>query len=95
MAVSREVVEHVAALVHLGLDPSETEELARDLSSVLEHVAILQQVDTRDVSPTGHALEMRDVMRDDVVVPSWSPQEVLANAPRRNGDFFEVQGILD
>jgi aspartyl-tRNA(Asn)/glutamyl-tRNA(Gln) amidotransferase subunit C len=95
MPVSREVVEHVAHLAHVGLAPEEIEEYTKELSSVIDHVARLQQVDTADVSPTAHVVAMQNVMRDDEVTPSWPPAAVLANAPHRVDDLFEVQAILD
>lgn len=95
MSVSREVVEHVARLAHIGLADDEVPRLATELSSVLNHVARLETVDTTDVLPTSQVAPVEDVMRDDVVVPSWPPQAVLANAPHRRGGLFEVQAVLD
>jgi aspartyl-tRNA(Asn)/glutamyl-tRNA(Gln) amidotransferase subunit C len=95
MPISSEIVEHVAALAQIGLTPDEVEHYAAELSSVLDHVARLQGVDTDGVPPTAHAVETSAVMRDDVVGPCWPVENVLANAPRRQGDFFEVQAVLD
>lgn len=95
MTVSREVVEHVARLAHIGLTEDEVPRLASELSSVLDHVARLAAVDTSGVQPTSHVVHVQDVMRDDLVTPSWPPQAILANAPHRFDDFFEVQAVLD
>lgn len=95
MRVSRDVVEHVARLAHIGLAEDEVPRLATELSSVLDHVSRLEAVDTSEVAPTSQVMTVEDVMRDDVVVPSWPPQAVLANAPHRRGDLFEVQAVLD
>jgi aspartyl-tRNA(Asn)/glutamyl-tRNA(Gln) amidotransferase subunit C len=95
MALSREEVEHVARLAHLGLSPEEVDEFAVELSSVIEHVNRLQRLDTADVPPTAHVISMENVMREDEVRPSWPPDAVLANAPRRYDDQFEVQAIFD
>jgi aspartyl-tRNA(Asn)/glutamyl-tRNA(Gln) amidotransferase subunit C len=95
MPISRETVEHVARLAHVGIKPGEIEELTDQLSSVLDHIGRLQMVDTSDVPPTSHVLPLQNVMRDDEVRPSWSPGAVLANAPRRQDDLFEVQAIFD
>lgn len=95
MPVSRDVVEHVARLAHVGLEPAEIDEFTEELSSVVDHVARLQQVDTSDVPPTAHVFPMQNVMRDDDVTASWSPVAVLANAPQQVDNLFEVQAILD
>lgn len=95
MSISREVVEHVARLAHIGLADDEVPRLAIELSSVLDHVARLEEVDTSNVIPTSQVVSVEDVMRDDVVVPSWPVSAVLANAPHRRGDLFEVQAVLD
>jgi aspartyl-tRNA(Asn)/glutamyl-tRNA(Gln) amidotransferase subunit C len=95
MRLSREEVEHVAALAHLALSPQEVEGLTEQLASVLDHVAKLQQVDTSSIQPTDQAVETVNVWREDAVGASLSVTSVLANAPRRHGDLFEVQGIFD
>jgi aspartyl-tRNA(Asn)/glutamyl-tRNA(Gln) amidotransferase subunit C len=95
VALSREEVEHVARLAHIGLTPEEIEEFAVELSSVIDHVSMLQRLDTEDVPPTAHVLPVENVMRDDEVRPSWTAEEVLANAPRRTTDQFEVQAVFD
>lgn len=95
MSVSGEVVEHVARLAHIGLTDDEVPRLAIELSSVLDHVSRLGQVDTSGIPPTSQVGPLEDVMRDDVVAPSWPVAAVLANAPHRRSDLFEVQAVLD
>ena len=95
MSITRETVEHVARLAHVGLHPDEVTALAGQLSTVLDHIARLREVDTDDIAPTTHVVPVDNVMREDVVIPSWPPPAVLANAPRRQGDFFRVQAIFD
>ena len=95
MQLSREVVEHVARLAHVGLGVDEIEHYADELSSVLEHVARLQELDTSGVEATAYVLPVENVLRDDVVEPSLAPDAVLANAPRRTRDQFEVQAIFE
>jgi aspartyl-tRNA(Asn)/glutamyl-tRNA(Gln) amidotransferase subunit C len=95
MPVSREVVEHVARLAHVGLEPSEIEVMAQELSSVIDHVDMLQRVDVTDVPATAHVVLIEDVMREDEVRPSWPPEAVLVNSPHRTDGFFEVQAVLE
>lgn len=95
MPLSREEVEHVARLAHIKLRPEEIELLAVQLSSVVDHVARLERLDLTGVEPTSHAVPLSDVMRDDEIAPSWPVAAVLANAPRRWEEYFEVQAVLD
>jgi len=93
--VSRETVLHIAQLAHVGLNQEEIDQMTEQLSSVIDHVARLQEVDTDHIAATSHAFSLNNVMRDDKVQPSWSPDEALANAPRRHDNLFEVQAIFD
>lgn len=95
MPVSREAVLHIARLAHVGLTEDEINQMTQQLSTVIDHVARLQEVDTQDVPPTAHALPLENVMREDELTPSWRPDEALANAPHRHDNLFEVQAIFD
>lgn len=95
MPIDRNTVAHVAELAHIDLRPDELDEFAVELSSIVDHIARLRELDTAEVRPTAHAVPVENVLRDDVVAPSWPPAAVLANASHRVGDLFEVQAILD
>lgn len=95
MPLTDEEVVHVSRLAHIGLTAEEIHDLADELSSVVDHFARLREVDTSGVEPTAYVVPMQNVMREDVVCPSWPVQAVLANAPRRTGDFFEIEAVLD
>ena len=95
MKLSREEVQHLALLVHLGLSEEEVERLRDQLSNILENFEILREVETAGVEPTAHSIALENVLRDDVPAPSLSPEEVLANAPEREDDYFKVQAVLE
>ena len=95
MKLSREEVLHIARLARLGLDEAEIDRLQEQLSLLLENFEVLQQVDTTDVQPTSHSITLQSVMREDDVAPSLSPGDVLANAPRREGDCFKIRAVLE
>jgi aspartyl-tRNA(Asn)/glutamyl-tRNA(Gln) amidotransferase subunit C len=95
MKLSREEVLHIARLARVALTESEITRMSEQLSNLLEHFEVLQQVDTEGVPPTAQSGALHSVMRDDVVVPSLSPEDVLANAPRREGDCFRVRAVLE
>jgi aspartyl-tRNA(Asn)/glutamyl-tRNA(Gln) amidotransferase subunit C len=94
MRLSREEVEHVAALARLGLSDAEITRLQDQLSSILEHIAAIDRLDTEAIPPTAQVIAMTNVMRPDVVSGSLPREAVLENAPRQSEGFFEVHAIL-
>ena len=95
MKLSREEVLHIARLARLGLTEGEIDRMREQLSNILENFEVLQQVDTSGVPPTAQSIVLQNVVRDDEVVPSLPAGEVLANAPRKEGDFFRVRAVLE
>lgn len=95
MALTRDQVLHIAELAKLGLTEAETALFAEQLSDILAFAERLNRLDTDAIPPTARAIPMVNVMRPDEVQPSLTPEEVLANAPRRRDDLFVVQAILE
>ena len=95
MPLSREEVEHIASLVRISLTPQEAETFGDQLSHILEQFDILRQLDTTGIVPTGHAADLQTVMREDVAAECLSNEEVLSNAPRREGASIRVKAILE
>lgn len=94
MALTRSDVEHVAALARLGLAEDELERMRDQLSLILEHITVLDRLDTAAISPTAQVNVLLNVLRDDEVVPSLTQAEVLRNAPRARAGFLEVRAVL-
>ncbi len=95
MKLSREEVLHIALLARLGLTEAEVDRLSEQLSNILENFEVLQQIDTNDVPPTTQSIALQNVVSDDEVAPSLPQNEVLANAPKKEGDFFRVRAVLE
>lgn len=95
MKLSREEVLHIARLARVALTEDEITRFSEQLSKLLENFEILQQVDTEGVPPTAQSVELRSVMRDDKVAPSFPPEDILANAPRQEADSFKVRAVLE
>jgi aspartyl-tRNA(Asn)/glutamyl-tRNA(Gln) amidotransferase subunit C len=93
-ALSRTDVEHVAYLARLGLTAEELTRLEGQLNHILEQYAKLAELDTEHIPPTAQTIELENILRDDVAKPSLPSEEVLANAPRREGEFFVVPAII-
>jgi aspartyl-tRNA(Asn)/glutamyl-tRNA(Gln) amidotransferase subunit C len=92
--LSREDVAHVAYLARLGLTDAELSRLEGELNHILDQYAILAQLDTEAIPPTAQTIELENILREDVVEPSFTPDEALANAPEREGDFVLVPAII-
>ena len=95
MKLSREEVLHIARLARLGLNEAELDKLSEQLSNILENFEVLQQVDTSNVSPTAQPIPLQNVLMDDETAASLPQSEVLANAPKKEGDFFRVRAVLE
>lgn len=95
MAITREEVLHVARLARLSLSDAEAERFQEQLGNILSYIKQLDALDTRDVVPTSHAVEMGTPFRDDSVHPFGDKEAILANAPDREGDFFRVPRIIE
>jgi aspartyl-tRNA(Asn)/glutamyl-tRNA(Gln) amidotransferase subunit C len=87
-------VEHVADLARLHLDEKEKEQLAGQLSSVLDYIDMLNELDTKDVPPTTLAVFIDNVFRSDEVGQSLTNEVALANAPDKKDGFFRVPTII-
>ena len=95
MKLELETVERIAALARLGLSHDEMERMRDQLSVVLDHISMLQEVPTEDIPPTAQVIELQNIMRDDVVEPSLPREQVLMNAPRIEDGFIKVKAVLD
>jgi len=93
--ISLAEVEHVARLARLELSADEKERMGRELDGILAYIDKLRAVDVSGVEPTSHAVPVTNVMRDDELEPSFPREDMLANAPDRNGDLFRVPRILE
>jgi len=87
-------VRKVANLARLDLPEEKIATYTGQLERILDYVAQLESVDTEGVSPTTRAVEVVNVTRDDVVTPTDVREQLLNEAPQREGDFFRVPKIL-
>ncbi len=94
MKIGRNEVEYVANLARLQLDNGEIDEFAQQLSDILLYVDKLSEVDTDNVEPLAHAVEMNNAFRDDKVLRKSSKEAALANAPDKDDDYFKVPRII-
>jgi aspartyl-tRNA(Asn)/glutamyl-tRNA(Gln) amidotransferase subunit C len=90
MAITREDVLHVAKLAELDLTEEEIARLEVQLNDILAAVGKVSELDLSDVTPTSHPLAVVNALRPDELRPSLPLDDVFANAPDREGDYFRV-----
>jgi aspartyl-tRNA(Asn)/glutamyl-tRNA(Gln) amidotransferase subunit C len=93
--ISREEVLRIARLAKLKLTDEEVELYREQLGRILEYFKKLEELDTADVEPMQHVLDVQNVLRPDEPRPSLSQEEALANAPKRRDGSFEVPQIIE
>ncbi|TAE58161.1 MAG: Asp-tRNA(Asn)/Glu-tRNA(Gln) amidotransferase subunit GatC [Nostocales cyanobacterium] len=93
--IDREQVHKVANLARLELTPEEEAQFSTQLSSILEYVEQLSELDVADVVPTTRAIDVSNITREDNLQPYPDREAILSSAPEQEGDFFKVPKILN
>ena len=88
--IDRDELLHVARLARLALHEDELDATAAELSSILEHVAVIEELDLEGVEPTAHIGDVGDSLRADTVSASLPRDIALAPAPAVRDDGFLV-----
>jgi aspartyl-tRNA(Asn)/glutamyl-tRNA(Gln) amidotransferase subunit C len=88
--ITKDEVLHVARLARLELSGDEVAKFQEQLSAILEAVSKVAELDLADVPPTAHPLEIENAWADDVPRPCLPLDEVFANAPDREDDYFRT-----
>ena len=89
-----QLVRHVGKLGRIELSELDVATFALQLGSILVYFDKLKELDTTNVEPMVHAMEIANVLAQDTPGLSLSPEEALANAPQRDGDFFMVPKVI-
>jgi aspartyl-tRNA(Asn)/glutamyl-tRNA(Gln) amidotransferase subunit C len=88
-------VEHVAKLARLDLTEEEKNRFTDQLNAILKYADKLTELDTDGIEPTSHAMEIINVVRDDITVASTPIAKVLLNAPDEDEDQFKVPAVIE
>ena len=95
MALTIEDVRKIASLARLELSDEESKKYQEQLSAILEYAVRLEKLDTDHVIPTTSAVPLQNIMREDLVTPSLTLDDVLFNAPEKFQDQFLIQTVID
>ena len=95
MRITAAEVRETAELARLALSDDELTRLERELSAILDYMADLAQLDTTGVEPMTHAVPLFAPLRNDELGEQLSADVALADAPKKEGPFFEVPKIIE
>ena len=94
MSLTRQEVEKVSLLARLQLTDDELTTMTEQLGQVIEYVHQLGELETDDVDPMAHAVELVNVLAADEVQPGLQRDQALANAPKRDDQCYRVPAVL-
>ena len=87
-------IEYVAKLAKLNLSDEEKEMLVSQMGDIVEFANNISKLDTDDVKPTNHILEVKNVFREDEVKESYSRDDILKNAPAKEAGCLVVPNVV-
>jgi aspartyl-tRNA(Asn)/glutamyl-tRNA(Gln) amidotransferase subunit C len=88
--IDRAQVLHVARLARLRLSEEEVDRMAGEMSTILEHVETMNELDLEGIEPTTHVVELQNVLREDVPRESLPRERALEQAPDAADGGFRV-----
>jgi len=94
MKIPPEEVKYLTGLAKINLSENEIVEYSDKLSVILEYMNKLNELDTSNVQPMTHPVEMSDVFREDVENKSLTQEDALRNAPLHDGQYFLVPKVI-
>jgi len=93
--IDKAQVKHIAKLARLEMAEEEEGRFSEQLSSIVDYIEKLNELETDSVEPLAHCLPVHNVFREDIAKESLSVEGALSNAPERKDEYFKVPKILD
>lgn len=95
MSLTPQEVEHIAKLARLKLTDEQKARYRGQLEAILDHVARLQELDTKDVLPTASVSVGQMPLREDESRPGLSTADLLKNAPKQDDGQFQIPPVFE
>lgn len=95
MSVSEKDVQYIANLARLQVTEEEAKSYAKDMSSILDYMELLNEVDTSNVKPLEHVIDLDSRFRKDEAQEPVSHEDALKNAPDADSDYFRVPKVIE
>lgn len=86
---------YIAKLANLNLEKKEIKKFGEQLSSILDYIKKLQEVNTENISPTSQITDLENVVREDKSQLSLHQEEVLSNVQKKHNGFFKIKAIFE
>jgi aspartyl-tRNA(Asn)/glutamyl-tRNA(Gln) amidotransferase subunit C len=93
--IGKKEVEYVAKLAKIDIDDRQKDFLAGQLSKILDYIDKLKELDVEGVEPMRELNASRDVLRKDEAKPFVDREDILNNAPLREGDYFKIPRVIE
>ncbi|MCH7504291.1 Asp-tRNA(Asn)/Glu-tRNA(Gln) amidotransferase subunit GatC [PVC group bacterium] len=95
MPLSKKDIEYTSTLAHVQLSEKEKTLYLGQLESILKYIEKLNELDTTNVLPMDHVLDLENVFRKDEIKPSVNRDQVLNQAPKQQDGFFLVPPVIE
>ena len=95
MIVNAELVDYISELSRLELEAGEKQDMTAQLEQIIAYMDVLNKLDTQGVEPMSHVFPVKNVLREDEVMPSQDRAELLAGAPVPDGEAFLVPKAVE
>ncbi len=92
--VDEKLIRHIGLLSRIELTDEQVVTFGRQFADIVAYMDKLQELNTDQVEPMAHALPVQNVLREDAPAESLPAEQALANAPQRDGDFYEVPKVI-
>ena len=94
--IQEQEVQHIAKLARLGLSEKEIKRFQKDLSSILDYIETLKQVDARAIEPFFHPNEEVNIMREDKAKPEQKEivDKLIDLVPSKKGRHIKVKSVF-
>ncbi len=90
MTIADETIEYIGILAKLELSDEEKEQAKKDMSTMLEYVSKLNELDTEGVDPMSHTFDVHNVFREDIVTNGDDRANMILNAPESKDGCYKV-----
>lgn len=94
MSISPNEIEKIAQLARLKISDDEKKVFSNQVNQILQYVEKLDEIDTSQVEPLSHTVDLKNVYREDIVKPSLPQEKALENAPSKTDKFFRVPKVV-
>lgn len=95
MQITPDLIKYLESLARITLTEEQEKKVGTELQDILTYIDMLDELDTDGVEAMSHCFPVTNVMRDDVVEPSMTPDEITANAPESQDGCFVVPKTVD